>query len=206
VLRFANLAHIALFAAKKGLTIDQVTDVIVFERGDVTKDLMDGSFVRKANLGNKFGAPSRFSDGEWPVFYAAIERDTAEKESTYHYGRKAAGDATARRAVHYSVVRCDYTGETIDLVPQVTAWPALTSDDYTFCNALGKEAHELGLGGFLSPSARNAGGTNLPAFMRNTLSGPVIEATARLSFDAGQTIVEYKDLPRHPLLGVERGE
>ena len=195
VVRFANLTHLALFATKMGLTIDEVTDVIAFERDNVTKELMDGPFERKPKLGNKFGSLSRFSNGEWPVFYAAIERDTAEKESTYHYGRKAAGDAAARRAVNYSVLRCGYTGETIDLVPQFAAWPDLTSGDYTFCNGLGKEAHDMGLGGFLAPSARNAGGTNVSAFIRRTLSSPEIEATARLSYDTGSTVVEYKVLP-----------
>jgi len=180
VLRFANLTYLASFATRKGLTIEEVTDVIAFDRDDVTKELMDGPFERKPKLENRFGALSRFSDGEWPVFYAAIGRDTAEKESTTHYGRKAAGDAGARRAVHYSVLRCRYSGETIDLVPQLAAWRALTSDDYKFCNGLGKEAHEMGLGGFLAPSARNAGGTTVPAFVRSTLLSPVIEATARL--------------------------
>ena len=195
VIRFANLTHLALFAAKIGLSIDEVTDVIAFERDDVTKELMDGPFERKPKLGNKFGAPSRFSDGDWPVFYVAIGRDTAEKESSYHYGRKAAGDATARRPVHYSVVRCRYVGETINLLPQLPVWPDLVSDDHKFCNGIGKEAHEIALGGFLAPSARNPGGTNIPAFVRSTLSTPEIEATARLSYDTGNSVVEYKDLP-----------
>ena len=195
VRRFANLTHLALFATREGLTIDEVTDVIAFDRDDVTRELMDGPFERKPALGNKFGKPSRFSDGQWPVFYAAIERDTAAKESTYHYGRKAAGDVLARRAVHYSVLRCVYAGETINLVPQLATWPDLTSDEYTFCHRLGKEAHDMGLGGFLAPSARNAGGTTVPAFARSTLSDPVIEATAQLSYDTGSAIVEYKDVP-----------
>lgn len=193
VIRFANLAHLALFATKMGLTIAEVTDVIAFERDDVVKELMDGPFERKPNLGNKFGTLSRFSDGEWPVFYGAIERDTAEKESTYHYGRKAAGDA-ARRAVHYSVLRCRYEGETIDLAPQGTAWRDLTSDDYKFCNRLGKEAHDIGIGEFLAPSARKSDGTTVPAFLRRTLSSPVIDATARLSYETGGTVIEYREL------------
>lgn len=195
VIRFANLTHLALFATRMGLTIDEVTDVIAFERDDVTKELMEGPFERKPKLGNKFGALSRFSDGDWPVFYAAIERDTAEKESSHHYGRKAAGDVTARRPVHYSVLRCGYAGETIDLVSKLPVWPALVSEDYKFCNGLGKEAQDMRLGGFVAPSARNPGGTTLPAFLRSTLSSPEIDATARLTFDTGKIVVEYEDLP-----------
>ncbi len=32
--RLANLTHLAAFAGKKGLTIDEVTDVIVFNRDE----------------------------------------------------------------------------------------------------------------------------------------------------------------------------
>jgi hypothetical protein len=195
VLRFANLTHLAQFASKKGLTIDEVTDVIMFDRDDVTKELMEGPFKRKPKLGNKFGLSSRFSDGDWPVFYAAIERETAEKESSHHYGRKAAGDSSARRPVHYSVVRCTFNGEVIDLRPKLPDWPDLLSDDYTFCNELGKEALGMNLDGFLSPSARNAGGATVPAFLAGTLSNPVIEGVARIMYNTGGTVVEIKALP-----------
>ncbi len=195
VLRFANLSHLALFAARKGLTIDEVTDIIAFDRDDVTKELMESPFDRKTTLGNKFALVSRFSNGDWPVFYTAIGRETAEKESSYHYGRKAAGDPLARRPVHYSIVRCAFKGEAIDLLRKLRDWPELISDNYTFCNGLGKEAHDMGLGGFLSPSARNPGGTTVQAFLPATLSSPIIEATARLTYDTGTTVVEFKDLP-----------
>jgi hypothetical protein len=74
-------------------------------------------------------------------------------------------------------------------------WLDLVSEDCKFCNSLGREAHEMRLGGFLAPSARNPGGTNVPAFLRNTLSDPKITGTVRLSYDTGETVVEYKDLP-----------
>jgi RES domain len=193
--RFANLSHIGLLAVKKGLTIDEVREVIAFNHDDVKRDLMKAPFQRKRYYGNKFGPVSRFSDGEWPVFYAAIGRKTAEKESSHHYGRKAAGDAAARRPVHYSIVRCRFSGETVDLQPQLPDWPNLISNDYTFCNGLGREAHDSGLGGFFAPSARDNGGTTVPAFIEETLFGAVIEATATLTFDGGQASVEIKELP-----------
>jgi hypothetical protein len=195
VIRLANLTHLRTFAAKMGLAIAQVADVVEFERDDVTKELMDDPFERKAKLGNKFSVQSRFSDGNWPVFYAATERDTAEKECTHHYGRKAAGGPDGRRSVHYSVVRCRYAGETVDLLPQLPTWPDLVSEDCNFCNQLGKEAYDGGLGGFIAPSARHPGGCNIPAFRRNTLSKPVITGIARFSYEADQTVIEYKDIP-----------
>ncbi len=191
--RFANLRHVAVFGEKKGLTIDEIKDLIPFARDDVATALINGPFQRKPCLGNKFGRCSRFSDGEWPVFYAAIGWRTAEKECTYQYGRKAAG--TGRRPVHYSIVRCKFSGEIVDLLPKLDEWPDLISNDYTFCNGLGKEAHDVGVGGFFAPSARNPGGTTVPAFIQGTIFDPVIEATAKLSFDGGKAVVEIKQLP-----------
>jgi hypothetical protein len=194
--RFANLTRLPAFAAKKGLTIDEVTEIIAFDRDDVVAELMKGPFRRKPRLGNKFGDASRFSNGQWPVFYTAIGRMTAQKESTYHYGRKAAGDKAARRPVHYSIVRCRFSGDIVNLIPSLDDWPDLISDDYTFCNGLGKQAHDAGVGGFFAPSARNKPkGTTVPAFREEAISDPVIEATAKLTFDDGNTVVEVKELP-----------
>ena len=53
----------------------------------------------------------------------------------------------------------------------------------------------MGLGGFLAPSARNPGGTTVPAFLRVALTSLEVEATARLTYDTGKTVVEFKDLP-----------
>ena len=196
--RFANLAHVTHYALKKGLTIDEVTEVIAFNRDDVVRELIKGPFERKLFFGNKFGPKTRFSDGDWPVSYGAIGRATAEKEVARHYGRTAAGDAAAKRAVFYSIVRYSFSGEIVDLQPKLPEWPNLISDDYTFCNGLGKEAHAEGLGAFLAPSAQNAGGTTVPAFLEETLSGHVIEATATLTFDE-ETVVEVTERPwRHP--------
>jgi hypothetical protein len=193
--RFANLAYVALFAAKKGLTIDQVGDVIAFNRDDVTKELMEGPFRRKPFCQNKYGNVSRFSDGEWPVLYGAIGQKTAEEESKHHYARKAAGDAEPKRPVHYSIVRYKFSGKIIDLRPKLPEWPDLVSNCYTFCNGLGKEAHhDGGIGAFLSPSARHTGGTTVPAFIQATLSDPVIEAAAKLTFDAGNVGIEAKEV------------
>jgi hypothetical protein len=80
VLRLANLTHTAAFAGKKGLTIDEITDVIAFVRDDLTKELMEGPFERKTFFGGRFGPVSRFSDGTWPVFYTANDQPTATAE------------------------------------------------------------------------------------------------------------------------------
>jgi hypothetical protein len=182
--RFANLSFTAQFAEIKGLTMEEVADVIAFDQEDVVKELLESPFKRKPKLANRYGPRSRFSDGEWPVFYAAIGRPTAQLESAHHYGRKAAGDREARRGVYYSIVRCNFEGRVIDLRPKLLEWPNLVSEDYAFCVQLGLEAQTLRLDGFLAPSSRNPGGTTAPAFVATTLSYPSIVATVKLTFDA----------------------
>jgi RES domain len=192
--RFANITHVAVFATDKGFTLEEVAEIMRFNRDDVIKDLMKAPFQRKAFFDNKFGPLTRFSNGEWPVSYGALGRTTAGKEVAHHYGRKAAGNAAASRPVHYSIVRCRFSGEVVDLRPKLPAWPQLISANYTFCNGLGKEAHGAGLGAFLAPSAQHTGGTTVPVFIEGTLSSPVIEATARLTF-GGSTLTEIMELP-----------
>src|SRR5262249_8948491 len=85
--RFANLAHVAVYAAKKGLSMDEVTEIITFNRDDVMRELMKGPFERKLCFDYKFGPLTRFSNGEWPISYGALGRMTAGKEVAYHYGR-----------------------------------------------------------------------------------------------------------------------
>jgi hypothetical protein len=186
--RFANLSYTAQFAQKKGLTMKEVADVIAFDKQDVAKELLENPFKRKPKLANKYGPRSRFSDGEWPVFYSAVGRTTAQLESAHHYGRKAAGDREARRGVYYSIVRCNFAGRVIDLQPKLLEWPNLVAEDYAFCVQLGLEAQTLRLDGFLGPSARNPGGVTVPAFVATTLSNPAIEATAKLTFDAATNV------------------
>jgi hypothetical protein len=190
--RFANNMHVAVFASAKDFTIEEVAEIISFMREDLMSELMKAPFERKVN--NKFGPETRFSNGDWPVAYGALSRTTAGKEIAHHYGRKAAGNAAASRPVHYSIIRFSFSGEVKDLRPKLPEWAELTGEDYKFCNGLGKEAHDAGLGAFLAPSARHEGGTTVPAFVQKTVSSPVIEATARLTYNGG-TLTQIMELP-----------
>jgi hypothetical protein len=154
---------------------------------------MEGPFTRIPALNYQFGSASRFSNGNWPVFYTALSRTTAERETSHHYGRKAAGNEPGR-PVHYSIVRCTFKGKVIDLRPKLPDWPDLVSDDYTFCIDLGREASQDELDGFFAPSARHLEGTTLPIFMSRSVSQPVIEAAARLIFSTAGAVVEVEEL------------
>ncbi len=192
--RLANLTHIGRFAAKKGLSIEAIVEVIRHSPDETARSLLTDPFKRKPKLDNRYGTRTRFSDGSWPVFYSALEEETAKAEGLYHYARKAAGDSEARRAVNYSIMRCKFEGDVIDLIPQHNDWPGLTSEELDFCVALGREAHLMGLGAFLAPSARHPEGTTVPAFSADNLTEPVAVNAVRFAFDTEslQTNVEIQ--------------
>ncbi|MGQ0664735.1 MAG: RES family NAD+ phosphorylase [Pseudomonadota bacterium] len=148
-------------------------------------DLLDGPFKRKARLGGIYGPKTRFSDGSWPVFYGALELETARDEVQHHHARDVLTDPSHPWTAYYRYFRCAFTGSTKDLRSKLAEWPELVCEDWTFCQKLGREAHGSDLDGLFSPSARTTDGTNLPVFKRAALSNPEILGRAAFSVNPG---------------------
>lgn len=180
VFRLGNPSHVDEFAKQKGLSVEDVREIVAFSGEELAEDLINGPFkskplLRPLNL--------RYSDGRWSVFYSALERVTAEKEVMHHYAKDAAGHSASPRDVYYLEFACTFAGETIDLRPKLKEWPDLVSDDYRFCQNIAEEAHNTDLDAFLAPSARKEGGTTVPVFFSRALSDPHILTTKRFTFD-----------------------
>lgn len=91
---------------------------------------------------------------------------------------------TRYQRYRYTRSRCDFSGSTVDLRSMQSEWPGLTAlTDYDFCNDLGSEAVRSNIDGFLTPSVRKEGGTNVPVFARRALSGARHVKTVYLTFD-----------------------
>ena len=160
-------------------------------RGDLRRTFLDAPFKAKPRLA-KAGRSTRFSDGSFSVFYAALEADTAEAEIRYWHPKKS----TRPRTAYYTRFVCDFSGQTKDLRPMRTKWPELTHDsDYRFCNALGAEAKVSALDGLLTPSARRDTGTNLPVFQRQAIDSPVVEARVAVTLYPSTGDVSTRELP-----------
>lgn len=138
------------------------------------KDLIDGPFEYKTQLNTSHLSTTRYSDGTWRVFYAALSEKTAQAECLYHFAKVLLGDGVHSRTAYYQLFSCKYDGGTKDLRPKLSDWPELISDDYTFCNGLGNEAKTIALSAFFAPSARMPEGTSTPTFLRAALSNPRI--------------------------------
>ncbi len=159
---------------------------------DTPQDLLDDPFRPKTQL-RKAGYRTRFSDGSFPVFYSSLEPVTAEAEVKYWFIHNVAGPAKPRVA-YYSRFSCRFDGSVKDIRPALVDWPDLTHDnDYSLCNRVGAEATTSGLDGLMTPSARRAGGTNIPVFTQRALSNPVIHGLVALTLDPSSGAVDVKE-------------
>ena len=141
------------------------------DSNDSVEKLCEEPFRPRRLIGGCGFRPTRFSDGSFPVFYCAVDSETARAEACYWFCKLAGGRA-GRRA-WYRCFTCDFDGTVKDLRQKLAEWSELTHDtDYEFCNALGAEAKTEGLDGLLAPSARRSGGTSVPVLKRSAISKP----------------------------------
>ena len=190
VYRYAIQPKVVETLESMGLDPDEVEELVPL-LGSVgltvsPEELLDAPFRPKAPLDTKFPERTRYSDGSWRVFYGALEQDTSEKEVCHRYVKAAIGDPSKRRTAFYARFNCRFRGEAKDLRPKLDEWPLLVHDsDYSFCQNLGREAVEMKIDGFFAPSARHAGGTTVPVFVRAALSDPEILGHAVFSIHPG---------------------
>ena len=110
-------------------------------------------------------AGSRFSNGDYGVFYAAQDRATAVAETCHHHGRFLA--ATRARAMHLPMrlYHVAIDARLHDLRPEGTAAPAVHDpDDHSAARALGARLRAAGSAGVAYRSVRRAGGHNVGLF------------------------------------------
>lgn len=158
---------------------------------DSVDELCDAPFRPKTRLDkhnrrldkhNKPYGEGRFSNGSFPVFYAALEAETADAEILYWFPKRFPGSDPIR--VFYDRLKYDFNGNIKDLRTMQKKWPKLTHDsDYRFCNKLGAEAVKEKIDGFLTPSVRKKNGTNVPIFSRESIRDPRVITTVSLTRD-----------------------
>lgn len=147
-----------------GLDDRQVAEAINAADLEVTEiQVIDAVF-------KKTSGRSRFSNGDFSVLYTAEDLATAEAEIKSFVSRTQSRGSSASR--FYRRVNLHFAGDVKDLRPKTAEWPDLVSDDYSFCQAIGKEVYELQIDGLRSTSARRADGTCLPVFRREAVSNP----------------------------------
>lgn len=174
LIRWAPLLDFSEFVLEQGLDDEGISETVrlMDSRGIAIQpeDLVDRVFKPKPRLA-KTSYATRFSDGSFPVLYGSMEASTAEAEVKHWFSKQISGRPTRARMAWYMRFTYRFNGNLKDLRPKQAEWPDLTHDnDYQFCNRLGAEAVATNLDGLLAPSVRNEGGTNLPAFARQSVS------------------------------------
>lgn len=115
----------------------------------------------------------RFGNGTHSVFYSAIEVETCAAEVRYHQGQEL---ALSEPFPHYfTVIGCDYSGQTLMLIGREVEHPDLispTDAGYPFCQAVAQWAQAQGAQALLTTSTRRSEGRCVPIFERRCLANP----------------------------------
>lgn len=146
------------------------------------------------------GLASRFSDGSYGVYYAALDEDTAVAETAFHVARFL----RQTREPPIEVDQRLYIGRIVEPMDDVrgAAYAHLRDPDlasYPTCQAFGGERRAAGAWGLLYRSARRPGGECIGAFRPTAVSLPMQSRHFRYLFDGERiatvlTVSEVRDL------------
>jgi hypothetical protein len=134
------------------------------------------SDIKYAFLPTRKFSITRYGDGTWPVFYTAVEVQTAIAETAFHARKewmRVKSTATTRRAkkILYHLNIASTNGDRPAVVPQL-----LHPVDYTYCHDVARAARAVGLDFLDVPSVRYRGGECRPVFERSCIDpAPGIE-------------------------------
>ncbi len=147
-----------------------------------------GTSVIMAAFTHPNRAGSRFSPGDYGVYYAAADQDTAIAETRYHRERflrlQDIGPQRLQMRVYVGSAEADW----IDLRGLSGRLPELYHpDDYSASQAFGREQREHGADGLLYDSVRRPGGQCLAAFRPRVLK-PVRQGSHLEYYYDGQRI------------------
>lgn len=128
---------------------------------------------------------SRFSDGSFGVYYAAIDFPTARAETIYHFERFAQDSDDGIRDTDMRVVvgTVDERFHDIASLAEPRRMAILAPDNYAPGQVLGRHLREAGSNGVVYPSVRHAAGICLGAFRPRAVQPPVQERHIRYHYD-----------------------
>lgn len=159
--RVSDAADFDALYALESMTNERVRD----ELGQVERVARDdrvfgpGSSPIMAAFTHVNPAGSRFSAGEYGVFYAARDRATAVAETKYHHARFLAATSQAPQHLPMRLYSVAIEAKLHDLRPVGTVPPAIHDpDDYAAARALGRRLHAAGSAGVVYRSVRQPRG------------------------------------------------
>lgn len=140
---------------------------------------------------------SRFSAGEYGVYYAARSLRTAVRETAYHFGRFAADsrDGPRYEDMRALVGRIDNRFADLASLPAAERAPLLEPDSYAASQPFGAALRAQGSNGVVYPSVRDPAGQCVGAFRPKAVGIPVPGAWLQYHWD-GTRVARYFDYAR----------
>jgi RES domain-containing protein len=161
----------ALYALE-AMTNDRIRD----ELGDISlvppdeRLFGDGSSCIMAAFTHLNPQGSRFSDGNYGVFYCAHDRETAIAETRYHQALFMAATEELPMRLQMRLYTVEAQGEVADLREASRADPRIVDpDDYGTSQSVGHTLRKQDAQGILYPSVRHTGGECLAALRTGIL-------------------------------------
>ncbi len=134
-------------------------------------------------------APTRFSDGFFPVFYASLDAETTIYETAYHW---VVDNAELFRATkefpiaHRYIYLVPLQAFLVNFSDRAQEMPWLVDDNYFRCRQLARRLQKGGQPGLLSPSARRPGGINAAVFNLDVVGQPAFDSKLSYAFRSQQ--------------------
>lgn len=158
----------------------------------IDRPFEDAEFMAAVQFPFDHWSHSRFSRGQFGVWYGSDDLPTTIYETVHHWRNGFLQDAgfdqleqvIQERRVHLVYCR----GALINLLPKQTQWPELRADDYTHCQRLGERIQNEGYPGLWTRSAR-CDGINAALFTPKILSNARIHCYLTYRLEAGQVKV-----------------
>lgn len=114
---------------------------------------------------------SRFSDGNYGIFYGAKEKETAIAETRFHSEKFLRATNENPIYLQMRLYHVQIQGNVIDLTGYAKKHPDILSPtSYAASQAIGKSIREQNENGILYPSVRHPGGNCIAAFKTTILS------------------------------------
>ncbi|MDA9232018.1 RES family NAD+ phosphorylase [Porticoccaceae bacterium] len=119
------------------------------------------------------GIESRFTQGQYGVYYAGLCLETAMAESKASRARLLSATNEPSQALTMRCYHCSVVGEVVDLRNDPKVHDA---DDFTDAQAMAAKLRDNGEAGILYNSVRHSGGECIAALKPSLLKPPAIQA------------------------------
>jgi hypothetical protein len=137
---------------------------------------------------------SRFSNGTYGIYYAAERRETATRETAYHFGRFASDshDPPRREDMRVLVGAIDHAFDEVDSLPEAHRNAVLDENSYTASQDFALRRRNNESDGLSYPSVRHKGGRCIAAFWPDVVGIPIQERHLQYEWD-GQRVARVFD-------------